>query len=100
MPAISPLRALVFDFDGLVIDSERCDASAWQEEFARAGVPITIAEYAQFWSTWSWQRRVRMIDQLRARAARPVDEGAVLARRLARYEQLCADLPGPASPTG
>jgi beta-phosphoglucomutase-like phosphatase (HAD superfamily) len=89
------VQALVWNFDGLIMDCEEADCRAWREEFAAAGVPITLAEYARYWEQWSWHRRpgTRMIDQLRTRAPGPLDEAAVSARRLGRYQQLCAELP-------
>lgn len=87
------VRALIWDFDGLIAPTEDMDCQAWREEFARAGVPISIAEYARMWSEWMWLRQVRPVDHLMARALGPVDEAAVMARRLARYRELCAGLP-------
>jgi len=34
------IRALILDFDGLIIDSEIAVATAWQEVFAREGLPF------------------------------------------------------------
>jgi HAD superfamily hydrolase (TIGR01509 family) len=87
------ILGVIFDFDGLVIDSERADFDAWSEEFARAGVPISGPQYAGFWHDWAWTRKVRMIDHLEALVGEPVDRAAIEASRLARYTELCADLP-------
>lgn len=84
---------VIFDFDGLVIDSERADFGAWTEEFARAGVPISAQQYAEVWHNWAWQRQVRMIDHLETLVGKPVDRAAIEVSRLARYTELCADLP-------
>ena len=85
-------RVLLADFDGLIIDSESADATAWTEEFTRAGVPADPAEYASWWTAWGMLRLVPMIDRL-AEAAPRIDRLDAESRRLARYEQLCRDLP-------
>lgn len=41
-----PLRALVFDFDGLVLDTETPEFVAWQEVFAQHGVSLVAADWA------------------------------------------------------
>jgi beta-phosphoglucomutase-like phosphatase (HAD superfamily) len=87
------VRALIWDFDGLIAPTEDMDCQAWREEFDRAGVPVSVAAYARMWDQWAWHRQVRMIDHLIARAPGPVDEDEVTARRLARYRELCAALP-------
>ncbi|WP_018351932.1 HAD family hydrolase [Longispora albida] len=87
------VRGIIFDLDGLIIDSEGVDQIAWREEFARAGVPVTPQVYAEFWHSWSWERQIRMIHRLEALVGSPVDQEAILASRLARYTELCADLP-------
>ena len=87
------VKALVWDFDGLIMDSEDADCSAWREEFEAAGVAITVAEYADWWLRWALRRQVPMLDRLVERAGRGIDTQAVSRRRQARYYQLCADLP-------
>lgn len=87
------VRGVIFDFDGLILDTEDADRIAWCEEFARAGVPITAAKYAGYWHEWSWHRKVRMIHRLAAALGHDVDEEEILAHRAARHRHLCADLP-------
>ena len=40
------LRALVFDFDGLILDTETSQFRAWQELFAAHGGTLTVADWA------------------------------------------------------
>jgi HAD superfamily hydrolase (TIGR01509 family) len=40
-------RALVFDFDGLILDTETPEFVAWQEVFASFGAQLTTAEWAR-----------------------------------------------------
>lgn len=84
--------AVLWDFDGLVIDSEMADATAWREEFGRAGWPLDLASYAGMWAEWSRRRLVRIEDHLQYRSPR-LDMTAAGARRRARYADLCAALP-------
>jgi HAD superfamily hydrolase (TIGR01509 family) len=83
-----PIRAVVFDFDGLVLDTETAVFTAWSEVFAAHGCPpITIEE---------WEVQVGsgvvldLIGMLRERATKPVDADEVQrvrsARRLALVE--------------
>jgi Haloacid dehalogenase-like hydrolase len=39
---------------------ETSDQCAWREEFARAGVPISEARYAEYWHDWSLLRKTPM----------------------------------------
>ena len=88
------IGALVFDFDGLILDTELPAFRAWSEAYRRAGVtPLTVDE-------WSGQLgTVGPMDPLAELAARAAGSGAPLdaaavadlgARRLARREQLVA----------
>lgn len=40
-------RALVFDFDGLILDTETPEFLAWQEVFASYGAQLTTADWAR-----------------------------------------------------
>lgn len=41
------LRALVFDFDGLILDTETPEFVAWQEVFTSYGAQLTTAEWSR-----------------------------------------------------
>ena len=45
------LRALVFDFDGLIVDTESPAYHAWQELYARLNDPVAVAEDANVGGT-------------------------------------------------
>jgi HAD superfamily hydrolase (TIGR01509 family) len=51
MPARPPgavgTRALVFDFDGVIIDTESSDLRAWREVFEDFGAELALADWAQ-----------------------------------------------------
>lgn len=90
--AARDVRGLVLDVDGTLMASEDADAQAWREEFAAAGVPISMGQYARWWDDWSWHRETRMITRLAALAPAS-DRERASARRASRYADLCADLP-------
>lgn len=43
---MTELRALVFDFDGLILDTETPEFTAWQEVFAYHGASLVTADWA------------------------------------------------------
>lgn len=90
---MTAIQGLIFDFDGLIVDTEDADQRAWREQFRLAGVPITEQQYADWWHHWAWNRTTRMIHRLAALVGEPVNEQAILADRLTRYNELCAGLP-------
>jgi HAD superfamily hydrolase (TIGR01509 family) len=80
------IRALVFDFDGLIIDSEAAIYQSWQELYTEYGyeLPVedwllTIGTAENYFDPW------RHLEQLIGRA---VDWGAVNPRRRAREREL------------
>jgi HAD superfamily hydrolase (TIGR01509 family) len=89
------IEALVFDFDGLILDTEGPVFRAWQEEFEAHGCPpLTIEEWAAEIGTTGG---LDLVEIIRARATRPFDEDVMHARRRMRRDQLLlveSTLPG------
>jgi len=80
------IEALVFDFDGLSLDTEGPVFTAWREEFDAHGCPpLTIEEWSAEIGTTGGLDLVALI---RARATRPVDEDALHHRRRVRRDEL------------
>lgn len=87
------LEALVFDFDGLILDTEWAEYVAVSEAYAAYGHRLEIAE---------WQARVGTVgsswlDEMEERVGRPIDRDVVGPARRARRRALLADsdpLPG------
>lgn len=81
------IQALIFDFDGLIFDSETPDFISWQEAYAAHGVELS----RELWST-----HIGTIDtfnpyhHLEALLGRPIDRDAVWATRKARDNELIA----------
>lgn len=87
------LQALVFDFDGLILDTEWAEYVAVSEAYALHAHRLEIAE---------WQARVGTVggdwmDEMEERVGRPVDRESVGPARKARRRAMLADvdpLPG------
>jgi len=92
---VSPRRGLVFDFDGLICDTETSSYETAREIYAEHGVELTVAQ---------WQSRIgthgrHWLADLEA-AIGPLSDREALTerRRLAHHERLLAEqaLPGVA----
>ncbi|MDQ1474795.1 MAG: hypothetical protein QOE62_24 [Actinomycetota bacterium] len=82
------IEALVFDFDGLILDTEGPVFTAWQEEFAAHGCPpLSIEEWSAEIGTVGG---LDLVDLIRARATRPFDADAMETRRRSRRDELLA----------
>ena len=90
------VQGLVFDFDGLILDTEGPIFTAWCEAFEAYGCepPLTVEEWAAEIGTIGGLDLVAMI---RARATCPFDEATMHAQRRQRTVELLAretTLPG------
>lgn len=80
-----PLRALVFDLDGLILDTEGPEFASWVEEYAALGFELTFEAYqASIGTVGAWDP----YDHLEQLLGDPLDREAVRARRRARFEAL------------
>jgi HAD superfamily hydrolase (TIGR01509 family) len=88
------IRAVVFDFDGLVLDTETPVYTAWSEAFAAHGAPLTLEEWLVEVGS---EGVLDLVTMLHERATRAVDVDAMHATRRARRDELLAQetlLPG------
>jgi HAD superfamily hydrolase (TIGR01509 family) len=82
------IRALVFDFDGLILDTEGPVYTAWADAFERYGCgPLTIDEWAQEIGTING---LDLVGMMRTRATVPFDEAVMHEERRVRREELVA----------
>lgn len=94
MPA--PIRALIFDFDGLIVDTESVGYQTWRELYEDHGHELPVETYAQAIGTEFndlYDPR-RDLDQL---VGRPLPWSELEARRLRRERELrttLSTLPG------
>ncbi len=89
------IRGLIFDFDGLILDTEVPIFKSWQEIFEEHGCTMTVHDWADYLgrSPDSFDP----CDKLEACLGRPVDRAALHARQLAREHELIEEegvLPG------
>ncbi|SDT00483.1 HAD family hydrolase [Actinopolymorpha singaporensis] len=87
----STIRALVFDFDGLVVDTETPEFRAWQEIFADHGTVLELATWAGGIGTTD--HHFDPYVALERASARAVDRDAIRAARRARIRELVSDQP-------
>jgi HAD superfamily hydrolase (TIGR01509 family) len=73
--------ALIFDFDGLILDTETCTYQAVVEIFAEHGAAL---DEAWWLSTLGTADHPHWTEHLAAQVGRPVDHTALVARREAR----------------
>jgi HAD superfamily hydrolase (TIGR01509 family) len=81
------VKLLVFDFDGLILDTEVPDFQCWQEIYEAHGSRLDLEEYAHCIGT------VNAFDawaHLAQRIGRPLDLAALQPRRQARMQDLIA----------
>jgi HAD superfamily hydrolase (TIGR01509 family) len=84
---MSDVAAIVFDFDGLVLDTETSVYTAWAEAFDAHGAPLTLDE----WCTEVGSEGVLDLDaMLQDRATRAVDLDTMHETRRARRDEMLA----------
>lgn len=79
------LRALVFDFDGLIVETEEPEFVAWQSIWTDHGLDLTLAEWAECIGTHSAAETFDPFGELVRRSGRTdLDEAAVRAEKRSR----------------
>lgn len=85
-----PLHAIIFDFDGVIADSERLHLLAYQDILGAAGVSLTDAEYFERYLGYDDAGMFRAVARDKAW---PMDESrleSLIAEKSARYDALAA----------
>jgi len=88
------IKAIVFDFDGLILDTEGPEFQSWQEIYQAHGCALTLEKWAECIGTAD---AFDPYDLLEERLDRPIDRAAIRARHRARQAELMAGqavLPG------
>ncbi len=80
------IRALIFDFDGLIFDSETPDFTSWQETYAHYGVELP----RDVWNAHIGSTSFNPYLHLEELVGRPLDRQAVWTRRKVRDNELLA----------
>lgn len=87
------IKALIFDFDGLILDTETPDFQTWAEIFATHGVELPLEE----WIHNIGGHGFNPYQMLEDRIGSEVDRTQMRDQRYKRYQELCerkAILPG------
>jgi HAD superfamily hydrolase (TIGR01509 family) len=79
------VKALLFDFDGTIVDSESVDLRSWEEVFEAHGHTVP---HDRFMLRIGTLGVVDELDELEAMVGAPVDREAVLASRREREHEL------------
>ncbi|HZT66254.1 MAG TPA: HAD family hydrolase [Acidimicrobiales bacterium] len=83
------VNALIFDFDGLILDTESPLFESWREAYATHGVELTLEEWSV---TIGAADHFDPLEQLARRCDRPLDVEAVQRSRRRRRDELLAGL--------
>jgi HAD superfamily hydrolase (TIGR01509 family) len=75
-----PVRGLLFDFDGLIVDTETPSLASWQEVYRDHGHELTLDRWAAAVGTVGGFDPIAHLEEL----AGPIDRDAVTARRSER----------------
>lgn len=79
------IRGLIFDFDGLILDTEEPDYLAWQEVYVAHGVMLPLEVWAEHVGTvGTFDPAAYLAEQ----SGRPVDHAAVRAEQRQRVLEL------------
>ena len=80
------IRSIIFDFDGLIIDTELPDFLSWAETFEAHGCSLPLSTWAPYIGrpSGSFDPYAHLEEQL----GRPIDRDAIRASRRRRYLEL------------
>ena len=79
---------VIFDFDGLILETEGPDYHSWQETFVAHGCTLPLSLWSGYIGTAD--DGFSPYDHLEAQLGRPVDRAAVRTQRRQRYAELVA----------
>lgn len=82
------MKAILFDFDGLILDTEMPIFQAWQETYDQFGCSLTVQEYSSCLGS-SFQA-FSPYEDLERKSARSIDWEEVRPRIVQRYTDLIA----------
>ena len=82
------IRALVFDFDGLILDTELASLRAWQEAFAEHGCELPLARWASGIGRGAGDKEWDPCDELERALGQALERAAFHERRRAARSTL------------
>jgi HAD superfamily hydrolase (TIGR01509 family) len=86
------MQALIFDFDGLILDTEGPDFASWQEMYREHGVELPLEQWALILGG-TGASDFDPYDYLEKLLGRPVDRDAIWIKRRKRDAELLMEQP-------
>src|SRR4051812_17470633 len=84
-------EAVIFDMDGLLVDTERCDYRAWRELYEAHGLELRMADYCYSAGLYgSWDSMYSAVAEHSGRSAEELHAG-----REPRFRELVAEALAP-----
>ncbi len=83
------LKAAIFDFDGLLLDTETPEFESWSQVFQEQGAQLSLADWMQFVGTWVNGHIHTMLEE---RLTHKIDRNAIQSRHNAIYHQKLASV--------
>jgi len=82
-----PIRALIFDFDGLILDTETPEYQSWQEIYNEFGCELPIETWGQIVGG-NGSSAFDPVDYLEAQIGQKLNRAELIARRRARDHEI------------
>jgi HAD superfamily hydrolase (TIGR01509 family) len=79
------IKSLVFDFDGLILDTEVPDFESWREIFEEHGFTLSREEWCATIGIGEAENTFSPYDRLEAALGMPIDRAAIRIQRRKRY---------------
>ncbi|HZO92101.1 MAG TPA: HAD family hydrolase [Chthonomonadaceae bacterium] len=84
------IRGIVFDFDGLILDTEAPEYQSWQEIYAEHGCTLPLSNWVAGVGKRNESISFSPYDHLEAQLGRALDRAAIREKRRQRYAELIA----------
>lgn len=82
------IKALILDFDGLILDTEYPEYLSWYEIFQDYGLEFSASEWAAYIGRGADEAIYTPYDMLEARTGLSIDRTAIRSRRQIRFNEL------------
>ena len=82
------IHAIIFDFDGLIIETEYPDFQSWQEIYQQHGAILSLATWLPLIGTGTSSRTFHPHDYLEAQLDRKLNREELRTKRRQRYTEL------------
>jgi HAD superfamily hydrolase (TIGR01509 family) len=82
------IKALIFDFDGLILETEMPQFQAWQEVYSHYGITLTLTTWLPLLGTGRSSQPFHPHDHLEAQLGQALDREEIRIRQKQRYAEL------------